>query len=444
MLSVILIEALLILLMLFANGIFAMSEMAIVSARKARLEQRAEQGDAGARAALELAQSPNRFLSTVQIGITLIGILAGAFGGATIAEEIEAMLLPIPWIAPYSEAIGVGVVVLVTTYLSLIIGELVPKRLALNSAERVAAAVARPMQILSALAKPAVVLLTASTDFVVRLLGVQPPDEPPITEAEIDVLIEQGIRAGVFLPDEQDIVARVFRLDRQRVSAVMTPRTDVMWLDVRDSIQEACAQAAASGHATFPVGNGSLDNVLGMVSVKALWQQTVQERPADLRAALAPALFVPENVPVLALLKQFQETGRHSALVVSEHGGIEGLVTLTDIMEAIVGHLPSPEELSEEPEIVARADGSWLVDGMLPVDDFKEHFEIKALPDEDRGNYQTVGGFVMAFLDRIPSVADQFEWERYSFEVIDMDGHRVDKVLVKPAEQPVNASDEGP
>jgi putative hemolysin len=421
-------ELLIIFLLLLANGVFAMSEMAVVSARKARLQQLADEGDARARAALELAANPNRFLATVQVGITLVGVLAGAFGGATVAEEIEARLSHIPLLAPHGETIGIVVVVLGLTYLSLVIGELAPKRLALNNAERIASLVAAPMQALSRLASPIVRLLGVSTDAIIRLLGVKPSSEPSVTQEEIKVLIDQGRAIGVFEESEQDMIERVLRLDERRVGAVMTPRTHIVWLDMDDTLEELRRKIADSQHSRFPVVREGVDNVLGVVRAKDLLTQSLSGQPLDLKALLRPALFVPESTSALRMLELFKQKGTHVALVTDEYGGVQGLVTHNDILETIAGAVPSSE--GDEPQAVRREDGSWLLDGLLDIERFKEVFDLDALPDEAHGGYQTVGGFVMSQVDSIPAVGQRFEWGGLRFEVVDMDGRRVDKVLV--------------
>ena len=426
-------EILIVFLLLVANGVFAMAEIAIVSARKARLQQLADTGDARARAALELATHPNQFLATVQIGITLVGILAGAFGGATLAEEIAAWLSVIPLLAPYGETIGVGIVVLSLTYFSLVIGELVPKRLALNNAERIASAVAAPMRVLSAITAPVVRLLNISTDVVIRLLGVKPSAEPSITPEEIKVLIEQGTESGVFEETEQDMIASVLRLDERRVGAFMTPRTQIVWFELDDSPEDIRRKIENSQHSRFPVIRDSLDNVHGIVRAKDLLMQSLAGQPLDLRALLRPPLFIPESMSALKVLELFKQNGTHIALVTDEYGGIQGMVTHNDILEAIVGYIPSTGEASE-PQATRREDGSWLVDGLLPIDRLKEIFDLEKLPDEEHGHYQTVGGFVMAQVRSIPTVGQRFEWGNLDFEVVDMDGHRVDKVLVTPVQ----------
>lgn len=422
-------EILLIFLLLLANGLFAMSEIAVVSARRVRLQQRAAAGDVGARTALALSEEPTRFLSTVQIGITLVGILAGAFGGATLAASLADRLRQVAWLAPYSDTLSVIAVVLLITYLSLVIGELVPKRLALNDPERIAAAVARPMTWLSVLAAPAARWLEASTEAVLWLLRVRTAEEVPVTEEEIKVLIEQGTQRGVFAAAEQQMVTQVFRLADRRVDELMTPRPRVIWLDVDDPPEANWARIAASPHSYYPVCQGDLDQVLGLVSVKELWAASVTAQPLDLRRLMSQPLLVPEQTLALKLLEQYRQAGKHLALAVDEFGGIQGLITLTDILEAIVGDMPTAEQPLNAP-IVRREDGSYLVDGILAFDEFKDRFQVRADSVGPDGDYQTLGGFVMAHLGRIPREGDKFPWHGFQFEVVDMDGLRVDKVLV--------------
>lgn len=426
--SSITLEILILLVLIVVNGLFSMSEMAIISARKVRLQQLANQGSTSARTALELADAPNRFLSTVQVGITLIGILTGAFGGATIADKLAVYLRLIPGLALYSQAIAFGLVVVTITYLSLIIGELVPKRLALNNPERIAAAVAIPMRMVASIASPVVHLLSASTDLVLRILGIEPSTDPQVTEEEIKVLIEQGTEAGTFEEVEQDMLERVFRLGDRPVSALMTPRPDIVWLDMEDSAEENRLKMMDSAHSRFPVCQSGLDNALGVMYVTDLLARSLSGQPLDLTASLRQPIFVPESTRGLKVLELFKQTGIHLALVVDEYGVIQGLVTLNDIMVEIVGDVPSVNQM-EEPQAVQREDGSWLLDGMLPVDEFFEIFDMEELL-ENRGNYQTLGGFVITHLGRIPAAAEHFEWKGMRFEVMDMDGNRVDKVLV--------------
>ncbi|MBG1240913.1 hemolysin family protein [Nostoc sp. NZL] len=424
-------EILIILVLVIANGVFSMSEMAIVSARKVRLQQLANQGDAKARAALKLAESPNQFLSTVQVGITLIGILTGAFGGATIAEKLAIYVGRVPFLAPYSEPISFGIIVLIITYLSLIVGELVPKRLALNNPERIASIVAIPMRALSAIASPMVYLLSASTDLILRLLGITASTEPQVTEEEIKILIEQGTEAGTFEEAEQDMVERVFRLGDRPVSYLMTPRPDIVWLDLDDSPEENRQKMVDSAYSRYPVCQGGLDNVLGVIPVTDLLARSFRGEPLDLTVGLRQPVFVPESTRGLKVLELFKQTITHMALVVDEYGVIQGLVTLNDIMSEIVGDVPSTDG-QDQPQAVQREDGSWLLDGMLPVEEFLELFGMEEWESEERGSYQTLGGFVITHLGRIPAAADHFEWQSMRIEVMDMDGNRVDKVLVVP------------
>jgi putative hemolysin len=433
----VMLEGLVVVLLIFVNGIFALSEIAVVSARKTRLQQWADEGNARARAALELANNPNQFLATIQIGITLVGILAGAFGGATIATELAVILSDITWLAPYGHPLSLTLVVLVITYLSLIVGELVPKRLALNNPERMAMAIAAPMQGLSRVAYPAVHLLGLSTEFLLRALGMKPSAEPPVTEEEIRALIEQGTQAGMFEEAEQEMVERVFRLGDRRVSAVMTPRTEIVWLDREASAMEIRRTITESAHSRFLVADGSLDNVLGVVHAKDLLAHILGEQVVNLEATLQQPLYVPESMRALKVLELFKQSGTHIALVIDEYGGIQGLVTPSDILEAIVGDLPEAGE-QVEPLAVQRPDGSWLLDGMLPVDEFKDLFDLGELPGEDQGIYQTLAGFVIMQLGRIPAATDYFIWEGLKIEVVDMDGNRVDKVLVTPTRDPIS------
>ena len=422
-------ETLVIFLLIAANGLLAMSEIAIVAARKARLQQSANSGDDGARTALELSAHPNRFLATVQIGITLVGILAGAFGGATLAHDIERLAAAVPTLAPYAGIIGVGVVVVGVTFFSLVLGELVPKRIALVRAERIASTVAAPMRLLSSLAYPLVRLLGVSTDTVLRIFRVKPSLEPHVTPEEIKILVEQGTALGVFEESEQDMIAGVLRLDERNIGAFMTPRTQMVWIDVGDSPETLRAKIAKSRHSRFPVILGSFDNVLGFVSAKDVLNQSLSSQPINIRQALGPPLFVPETASALKVLDLFKREGAHFALVTDEYGGIQGMVTDWDILEAIVGELPSRGE-PNEPEVTVRDDGSWLVDGLLNIDRLEEILEMDTTPEEESGRYHTVSGFVMTRLGGIPAVGQHFEWKGFRFEVMDMDGRRVDKVLI--------------
>jgi len=424
-------EIAIILLLIIINGIFVLSEIALVSSRKVRLQQRAGEGDEGARMALELARSPNRFLSTSQIGVTFISILAGAFGGATVADELQIRLDLFPMLTPYSHIASLIIVVIVISYFSLVVGELVPKRLGLSRPEKVASIIASPMNTMSSLLSPVVRILSLSTDLVLKVVGIKPAEEPPVTEEEIKILIDEGTRAGVFEEVEQDIVERVFRLSDRRASSLMIPRADVTWLDIDDSPEEIRRKVNESDYPLFPVGRGSLDDVLGLVRARDMLSCSLKDQQVDLKSTLMPPQFIPESLPALKILELFKQSGVHVALVVDEYGGIQGLVTIKDILEAIVGDIPYVGR-PNEPQLVKRDDGSWLVDGMLSTDEFKEIFHVKRLPGEDTGYYQTIGGFVMMRLGRIPSTGDRFVWDDLSFEVVDMDENRIDKLIIMP------------
>ncbi|MBX3276563.1 MAG: HlyC/CorC family transporter [Acidobacteria bacterium] len=418
-----------ILFLLVANGAFSMSEMAIVSARKARLQQRANDGDKGALAALRLANNPGSFLSTVQIGITLVGILAGAFGGATLAEKIAPLISGIPRLEPYAKTVSFVLVVIVITYLSLVIGELIPKRLALHSPDRVASLVAGPMRRLSTICAPIVRLLEGSTNGLLRLIGLHDSKDTPVTEDEIKVLIEQGIEAGVFEEAERDLIERTFHLGDRLISELMVPRTEVVWLDINDPPELSKQRIRQYQRSRFPVVQGTPDNVLGIVRTKDLLARALDGQPFDLNASLRPALYLPDAMPAFRAIEAFKAAHRHMALVIDEFGGVEGLVTVTDILEALVGDIPSIDRRIEQP-VVEREDGTLLVDGTLQLSELKKMLKVKKLPGEESNGFQTLGGFVMARLGRVPAVADYFEWNGCRFEVMDMDRNRVDKVLI--------------
>lgn len=433
-------ELLIIFLLILANGIFVMSEMAIVSARKIRLQQMAERGDAKARTALDLANAPNKFLPTVQVGITLLAIVSGAFGEKTISARLDPLLNLIPGLQPYRGPIASAIAILIVTYLTLIIGELVPKRVALNNPEPIAAFVAVPMRMLAKITSPVVYLLAASTEMVLRMLSIRPSTEPEITEEEIKVLLEQGTEAGTFEEAEQNMVERVFRLGDRPVGALMTPRPEIVWLDVEDSAETNRKKIIDSGHSRFPVCQGDLDNVLGILKVTDVLSRSFNGQPLDLTAALQRPLFVPESTHGLKVLELFKQSGTQVVLAVDEYGVIQGLLSINDILVEIVGDIPSADQ-QDEPQAVQREDGSWLVDGMLSIDDFWELFDLEELPEEQRGSYNTMGGFVITNLGKIPTAADYFEWSGFRFEVMDMDGNRVDKVLVMPT--PIKNSSDG-
>lgn len=421
-------QSAIVLLLILLNGLFSMSETALVSARKAVLRQRAESGDGGALYALDLAASPNRFLSTVQIGISLIGVLSGALGGAALSRPLADVLSKaVPGLSPYAGAITFCAVVGLITYLTLILGELVPKRLALNGPEALASRVARPMRLLSTLAAPAVWFLGISTDAMLRLLRVRPSEEPPVSEREVEVLLEVGASAGVFEAEERDLARRALRLDDRPVRSLMTPRPAMVWLDADDPTEEHRRLVAESRHSYYPVARGDLDDLLGIAPVKDVLAREIHTgEPADLVGSLRPPSLLPEGVPATEAVAAFRGSDLPLAIVVDERGNIEGLVTPTDVLEALVGDLEGPIEAP----VVRRADGSLLIEGLMPAEELGDHLGLHHLPEEGEGDYQTVGGMVMAYLGRLPAAGDSFEWEGFYFEVLDMDGNRVDKVLL--------------
>ncbi len=428
-------EILLILVLIVANGVFSGSEIAIVSARRVRLEQMANQGNRRAAVALRLATSPNDLLSTVQIGITLIGILSGAVGGATLSGRLKPLIDAIPPLRPWSEPLSLALVVSAITYLSLVIGELVPKRIALNSPEAIACAVAKPMRWLSRWGAPLVHLLGRSTDALLRLLGVPIESEPDLTEEEIRALIRQGAEAGVLEEAEHEMVQRVFHLADRPVRAIMTPRTEIDWLDLEEPLDSQLAEVLASGHSRLPVGRGHLDDCVGIVRSHDMLAARLEQGSVEISALVQKPLYITETAGTLAVIGQFRENGVEIALVTDEYGGIEGLVTLTDLMEAIVGDLPSGEQ-EQESAIRRRDDGSWLIDAVLPLDALKDLLEREMLPGEDVGGFHTLAGFLLHRFGRVPGAGDHFSWDGWRFEVVDMDGHRIDKVLISPEERP--------
>ncbi len=437
-------ELLFLAILIILNGVFAMSEIALVSARKTRLQQWADEGRPSAAAALELANAPGHFLSTIQVGITSIGILSGALAEAAVSEQLAAQLAQIPHVGRYSQAIATGVVVVVVTYLSVVVGELVPKRIALLNAESIASTMARPMQWLSKVTAPLVRFFNLSSDGLVRLLGGAERAEPPVTEEEINVLMEQGTEAGVFEEAEQTLVSNILRLDEQRVGAIMTPRVDIFYIDLEEPFEENRQRLLVCPYSRLPVCKGGLDTVLGILESKAVMRQALSGETLDFARMLERPLYVPNSISSMELLETFKKNKIHVALVVDEYGEIQGLVTMNDVLEAIVGEI-SGDQTETDPEAVQREDGSWLLDGMLSLNKFKEIFNLEELEDEDKGNFHTLGGFVMLRLGRVPTVADRFEWDGLRFEVVDMDRHRVDKVLVSrlPGAHPAEVASPG-
>jgi len=411
------------------NGVFAMAELALVSSRQVRLQQRADNGDRGAAAAVELMLEPNRFISTIQIAITLVGIFAGAFGAAQLSAPLGDIFSQIKFFAPYSDTIAFVILVLMITYFQLVIGELVPKRVALNNPEAIISTLAIPMRYLSKIANPIVNFLSTSSEIGVRLLGIKASNEPIVSEEEIKLLIEQGRQIGVFEEAERDMVTRIFRLGERRVDALMTPRLEMAWIDINVAVDVVWARIKETPHSRIPVADGDLDNILGYIQIRDLLGHTPDESNFSIRPFIKEPIYVPENMPALKALDTIQTSGVHLAVVVDEFGGIMGMVTDYDILESIVGEIP---EDSTDTDYLAfqREDGSWLLDGLIVIDQLKDILNLADMPCEERATYQTLSGFVMNELGRIPKTGAKFIHENYQFEVVDMDGRRVDRVLV--------------
>ncbi len=415
--------------LILLNGFFAMAEIALVSARKARLQALADQGRVGAQAALELKADPSRLLATVQIGVTVIAVLSGTFGQDTLGDPLEHYFASFPGFAGYAHVAAMAVVVIGIAFFSLILGELVPKRIALGDAEGIASALGRFMRGLAVIGTPVEWLLSATADLILKLLPVRGAPAP-ITDEEIGFLLREGVASGHIPPAETAIVEMALRLGDRRVSAVMTPRTQIESLDLDDPIEEIRRHIRESSFSRFPVVQGGTHQLVGIVQVKHLLDAVLNEAPFDVRKALRTPLFLPNTVTVLRALEVFKTTGEALALVVDEYGDLEGLVTLHDIMQALVGELPGG--VDTDPRVVHRDDGSWLFDGMVALDEVKQALQVAHLPGED-ADFHTLGGYLMARLNRVPMVADRVIAGGFRFEVVEMDGRRVDRVLVVPA-----------
>lgn len=423
-------ELSLIFFLVFFNGLLAMAEIAIVSSRKARLHQWADEGDEKAQLALSLANSPTDFLSTIQVGITLVGILAGAIGEAAFAGDLHELLMSVPPISPYARPIALGLVVTAITFLSLIFGELVPKRFALHSPEKIARLVARPMKVLSELVMPVVKILGTCTNLVLRLAGIREHKEQPVSEAELQVLVDQATEAGVLEEAEQEMLASVLRLGDQKVSSLMTPRPDIVWIELGKTEAEVLDLIESNPHARFPVAENSLDHTIGVVESKTLLRLKMRGQDIDdLRSLVIQPAYVPENMTALELLEEFRNTKQKLAIVLDEYGGLQGIVTREDIFRNIVGDLPIVGEAPKW-EATERDDGSWLLDAQIPNQSFKEIFDLDKLAGEDEADFQTLAGFILYQLEHIPQTGEHFEMDGLRYEVVDMDRHKIDKVLV--------------
>ena len=418
------VEVLAVLILTLVNGFFAMSEFAVISSRRGRLDILARKGSAGARAALKLADNPSRFLSTVQIGITLVGIFAGAFSGATLGRRLGEWLDSFSVISPYGNAIGIGVTVVAITYISLILGELVPKRIALAKPERIASVVARPMRGLSIVASPAVWLLNVSTEGVLHLFRISGKRDTAVTEEEVKSLVAEGTKTGIFAPQEKEMIEGVLRLADRPVRVIMTPRSHVVWVDSEARWNSILNVVESNRFSRFLVCDGTIDNPLGYVHSKDILPEALRGTELDIETLMKPLLCIPEHVSVLDLLNRFKSERTHLAVVIDEHGATDGIATIADVLEAIAGDMPEVDE-EAGPQILKRDDGSWLVDGMMLTD------EVEAVTDIQMGaEVMTVAGFVLCHLGHIPEPGTSIAYGNARFEIVDMDGNRIDKVLI--------------
>ncbi|MEM8536034.1 MAG: hemolysin family protein [Chloroflexota bacterium] len=438
-----LVEIVIILLLMLANGFFAASEIAVVSARRSRLEQQSESGNRGATSALQLANNPNQFLSTVQVGITVIGTFAAAFGGASLAGGVEQLLLSTP-LAPYAATIGLTLVVVGISYFSLIIGELVPKRLALQNAEGIASTVAPIMDRIARVAGPVVRFLTFSTELVLRLLGRHKVAETPVTEEDILALVREGTESGTVEVAEQEFISSVFTFTDRSVRSLITPRIQIVALDIKTPTEEAVQKAIESGYSRLPVYDETLDNVVGVLFVKDLLQAWGRPEEVNLQSILKPPVFVLENQRAAIVLQQLKHQRVAMALVLDEYGQTEGLVTLEDILEELVGDLPEESERPEEEQVVRREDGSYLVDGLVAITDLVEYVDLPEAEDLARTHgFDTIAGFLLFQLGYVPQTGERLTWQHYLFEVVDMDGKRIDKILIAPVQDLERTQTEG-
>ncbi len=421
-------------LLVLLNGVLAMSEMAIVSSRRPRLRHMAANGSAGARKVLQLLDEPVDFLAAIQIGITLVSVFAGAFGGATLASRLSVYIAQIESLSAYSDGLALGIVVASITFLSLVVGELAPKSFAMAYPEKIAVIVVRPILFVVRFARPVIRVLTWSTQMALRTVGFRGAQRRTVTEEEVTLLIEEGTHSGALEPSEEAMMKRIMRTGDRNVGDVMTPRTQIQAIDIRESSEDNFDRIKSSHHSYLPVYDDSIDKIIGMASVKELFNQQPFSGQFDLRGGWNEALFVPESMPAFRALEEFKRTGKHIAVVVDEYGGTTGLLTVMDILESIVGEVPDEKDL-DHPDILQRHDGSWLVGGMVSIDDFKEALKIKEIAAEEEDNFQSVGGLVLHHLGRIPTEGEEFDVAGHHFEVIDMDGRRVDKVLISRSKE---------
>ena len=422
------IEIIIILILIIFTGYLSMAELAVVSIRKSKMQKYLEEGNKNAQIVFDLLEDPNEFLSTVQIGISLIGVLTGAFGGVTLAEPLSKLIS----FLPYNESISVAIVVIVTTYLTLVVGEIVPKVIALNDPERVSLKVAKSMVILSKISKPVSFILAQSSRFLLWILRIENKNDDLVTEEEIELMIKEGIEDGTIEEEEENIIKRVFRLDDQKVESIMTPRNEIIWIDLEDSREINKVKIMESKRSIFPIASGELDDFIGVVQAKDILSLMFSKEDFDINSIVKEPLVVSENLETLELLKEYKENQEyvHMCLVVDEFGSVEGLITLNDLLEGIVGDIPGIDE-EDDPIATQRDDGTWLIDGRFGIDKFKELFNIdEPFPDEEEDGFTTLAGFILSISGTVPDIDDKYQWERFCFEIVDLDGHQIDKILV--------------
>jgi putative hemolysin len=431
-----LLDALILFSLIAANGFFSMAEFAIISSRASRLHELRDAGHESADIALKLLENPGKFLSAIQVGITLVSILTGVFGGMAFSAPLGGVMTAVPLLAPYSTQLALGLVVVTITFITLVVGELAPKKIALQHPEKITLKIAGSIDLLCRLSAPAVTLINGSTNLLLRTLGVKSSEKPQVSDEEVMLMIRQGAKKGIFESVEYDMIARIFRLSDKQASAMMTPRSETDWLDLDKSDEELNSVILASGRSRFPVAEKNLDNLLGIVRSVDLvsFQLTGRGGLRDaIRASMKIPLFVPESVPAFHVLELFRKNRVHLALVIDEHGSIQGTITLTDVLESIVGDVPADDSEEDEHRIVRRSLRTWLVDGLLPVDEFLGTFELEPddFSEEKDAPYETMGGFMMTRLGEVPSVGDPLQWHNISFRVIKMNGQRVERILVE-------------
>ena len=432
------IQVLLLFLLIFINGLFSMTEMAVVSSRRARLQNSLEDGDQRAKTVLDLLDNPNDFFSTIQIAITLIGVITGAIGAQTFSHYLVDILVRVSFLKGIAQPLSVLLISSLITYFSLVIGELIPKRIATNNPEKIAMTMCGPIKLLSKIFKPVVRILSVSTEAGLKLIGIKENEESQVSEDEIKVMIEQGKQDGVFEENEQDIVESVFRLSDKTVDAIMTPRTELDWIDLDEPVEESLKEIAESTNHYFPLVRGNPDNVIGVISSKGLLDAYIRNEPIDLEKIAEPPLFVPESKPALSLLDDLKASDSNFAVVLDEYGGFSGMITPYDLLNELVGDVTNiGDEPNDEEEILVRDDGSWSFDGMIDIEEFKEIIGVRELPEENRIGYQTLAGFILSQTGSIPKSGTTFDWDNFHFEIVDMDGLRIDRVFVNridPAE----------